>query len=122
MPVVKGYVGDRLMTVLRDTGCSGAVIRKDLVLLNQITGKNQQCLLADGRIKCADVAEVQVDTPYFTGTIKAWCFDTPLYDLILGNFEGVQNPDDPNISWIKSTESTLAVETCNQRKKSSATL
>ena len=117
MPIVKGCVGDRLVTVLRDTGCSGAVIRKDLVLSNQITGKNQQCILADGSIKCADVAEVDVDTPYFTGTVKAWCFDTPLYDLILGNFEGVRKPDDPNKSWMHTTESLLAVETRSQKKK-----
>ena len=32
MSIVKGCVGDKVITVLRDTGCSGAVIRKELVL------------------------------------------------------------------------------------------
>lgn len=36
MPVVKGCVGDKLVTVLRDTG--GAVIRKELVTEEQLTG------------------------------------------------------------------------------------
>ena len=32
VPVVKGCVGDKVISVLRDTGCSGAVIRKELLL------------------------------------------------------------------------------------------
>jgi hypothetical protein len=50
MPVVKGSVRDKLVTVLRDTGCSGAVIRKDLVREDQLTGTTQRCKLADGQI------------------------------------------------------------------------
>ena len=32
VPVVKGRVGDKVISVLRDTGCSGAVNRKELLL------------------------------------------------------------------------------------------
>jgi hypothetical protein len=46
MPVVKGSFGDKLVTVLGDTGCSGAVIRKDLVREDQLTGATQRCKLA----------------------------------------------------------------------------
>ena len=31
MPVVKGRVGEKSVNVLRDTGCSGIVVKKDLV-------------------------------------------------------------------------------------------
>ena len=31
MPVVKGKIGDKTVDVLRDTGCSGIVIKKELV-------------------------------------------------------------------------------------------
>jgi hypothetical protein len=48
MPVVKVCVEDRLVTVLRDTGCGGAVIQKDVVLLEKTC------------IKCGGVAEVDV--------------------------------------------------------------
>ena len=37
MPVVKGRVGETSVDVLRDTGCSGIVV-KDLVSENQFTG------------------------------------------------------------------------------------
>lgn len=103
MPIVKGCIGGRIINVLRDTGCSRAVIRRDLVEPDQMTGQNQKCILADERVVDADLAEVEVDTPYYTGTVIAWCFDNLSYDLILGNFNGVRNPDDPDTSWIRST-------------------
>ena len=37
MPVVKGRVGENSV-VLRDTGCSGIVVKKDLVSEDQFTG------------------------------------------------------------------------------------
>lgn len=37
MPIVKGCVGDKIVNVLRDTGCGGVVIRKNLVKPEQIT-------------------------------------------------------------------------------------
>ena len=36
MPVSKGYVGDKLVQLLRDTGCSGVVVQKSLVTKNSI--------------------------------------------------------------------------------------
>lgn len=51
----------------------------------------------------------------------AWCFDNPSYDLILRNFNGVRNPDDPDTSWIRSTGTTAAVQTRVQAKKLSPT-
>ncbi|XP_062573883.1 uncharacterized protein LOC134235750 [Saccostrea cucullata] len=83
------------------TGCRGAVIRKSLVTSNQLTGKTHKCMLADGSVVDADVAIVEVDTPYFTGTIEVSCFETPMFDLILGNFDGVRKPDNPDIDSIK---------------------
>ena len=117
MPVVKGCVGDRIVNVLRDTGCGGAVIRKDLVKEEQMTGTIQRCVLADGSVVEADVAEVDVDTPYYSGAIVAWCFDNPSYDLILGNIDGVRRADDPDTSWIMAKGITTAVHTRSQVKK-----
>lgn len=37
MPVVKECIGDKLVTVPRDTECHGAVIRKELVTEEQLT-------------------------------------------------------------------------------------
>ena len=34
--------------LLRDTGCSGVVIKQDLVKQDQLNGKIQMCVLIDG--------------------------------------------------------------------------
>ena len=34
LPVIKGFVGDASMSVLRDTGCNGVIVKKDLILMN----------------------------------------------------------------------------------------
>ena len=88
VPIVQGDVSDNVITVLRDTGCSGAVIRKELVLDAQKSRQNQRCLLEDGSYVDAEVEEVHEDTPYYTGTVVAWYSDSQSYDLILGNSKG----------------------------------
>ena len=47
MPVLQGVLNENLVTVLRDTGCSSAVVRKELVKDEQLTGKIQRCILID---------------------------------------------------------------------------
>lgn len=49
MPISAGYVNGSPVTVFRDTGCSGIVLRKTKVSdQNLIDGKQQVCVLADG--------------------------------------------------------------------------
>ena len=45
MPVVKGIVGDKSIDVLRDTGCSGIVIKKEHVSEDQYTADFNSMLL-----------------------------------------------------------------------------
>ena len=47
MPVVKGRVGEKPVDVLRDTGCSGIVVKRDLVSEDQFTGEFHVMLLID---------------------------------------------------------------------------
>ena len=44
MPVRTGWIGDRNVSVLRDTGCSTAVIKRSLVDDNQLTGAEETCV------------------------------------------------------------------------------
>ena len=53
IPVVKGRVGAKTVDVLRDTGCSGVVIKKDLVGKDQFTGDfNVMLLLTTQQGRC----------------------------------------------------------------------
>ena len=52
MPVVKERVGEKTVDVLRDTGCSGIVVKKNLVSEDQFTGDfNVMLLIARSHCK-----------------------------------------------------------------------
>ena len=51
MPILLGKIGDKTVITLRDTGCSGAVVKKKFVKENQYTGKDGYMLLADNSLR-----------------------------------------------------------------------
>ena len=84
------------MNTLRDTGCSGVVVRKKFVNDDQYTGKYCYILLIDNTVRQVPIVKIQVDTPYLKGDVEAQCLPDALYDLIIGNMEGARPPDDPD--------------------------
>lgn len=114
MPVVQGHLNNHNVQVLRDTGCSGIVVRQQLVDQSQQLGMTQGLKLVDGTERCVPVAEVRISSPYFNGTTKAWCMDNPLYDVIIGNVPGAHPPDKPNLEY---KQSVAIVETRAQKQK-----
>ena len=64
MPVVKGGVGEKTVDVLRDTGFSGVVVKKDLVGEDHFTGDFNVMLLIDNTARKVPIARIYVDTPY----------------------------------------------------------
>ena len=91
MPVSKGFVGDKPVDVLRDTGCSGVVVKKSLVNQSQYTGKVQRCAFIDGSVHSFPMAEIDLNTPFYKGHTCAVVIDSPLYPLIIGNIPGVDD-------------------------------
>ena len=62
MLVVKGRVAGKPVNVLRDTGCCGIVVKKNLVTEKQYTGDFSFMLLIDNTVKKAPIARITVDT------------------------------------------------------------
>ncbi|XP_033733588.1 uncharacterized protein LOC117322759 [Pecten maximus] len=93
LPVAIGYIGEVEVSVLRDTGCSGIVVKRNLVSEQQLTSKVVTCVLIDGTVRKVPVAKIVVDTPYFKGETDVLCFENPIYDLIIGNIPGVREPE-----------------------------
>lgn len=120
MPVVQGHINNQLVSVLRDTGCSGIVVKSSLVTETQRLGETQSVRLLDGTDRQVTVAKVTIESPYFCGTTKVWCIDNPLYDIIIGNVEGAHPPDQPNLNYVHSCVG--AVETRGQKAKVKQTL
>ena len=113
MPVVKGRVGEKTVDVLRDTGCSGVVVKKDLVGEDQFTGDFNVMLLIDNTARKVPIARIYVDTPYLKGHVEAQCLSDPIYDLIIGNVRDARDAQNPDPSW----QEACAVTTRNQAKK-----
>ena len=70
MLVVKGKVGEKTVDVLRHTGCSGVVVKKDLVGEDQFTGDFNVMLLIDNTARKVPIARIYVDTPYLKVSVK----------------------------------------------------
>ena len=117
MPVVKGRVGEKSVDVLRDTGCSVIVVKKDLVSEDQFTGDFNVMLLIDNTARKVPIAKIDVDTPYLKGQVKAQCLPDAVYDLIGGNVPGARAADDPDPSWQDHVQEACAVTTRSQAKK-----
>ena len=50
--------------------------------------------MIDGTVRKTPVAEVEVNTPYYQGKVRAVCMRNPLYDVIIGNISGVKSEDE----------------------------
>ena len=93
LPTAVGTVNGQEVRVLRDTGCTGVIVNRNLVSENQFIGK--ECgvtLINDSQQKCP-VARINIDCPFFRGTTDALCIDDPAHDLVIGNIEGSKFPD-----------------------------
>ena len=64
-------------------------------------------------LKEAPIAEIKVDTPYYTGVTQAICLRDPLFDLVNGNIPGARNPNDP----VSGVETCAAAVTRAQARK-----
>ena len=94
MPIKDGLVGNKTVKVLRDTGCSMAVIRSKLVRKDQYTGEVTCLRMIDNSVKRALIARIHVRTPYYTGYLRALCLRDAIFDLVIGNIPGALSPSE----------------------------
>ena len=78
MPFETGYVGKHRVSVLRDSRCSTAVVKRSLVEPYQFTGNYQHCILIDGTVRKVEVANIYVDTPFYEGQLEVLCLEQPI--------------------------------------------
>ena len=84
-----GKIANHNVLTMRNSGCDGVVVKKE-----QFTGGHWVCLLIDGTVGRYPVAELFIDTPFYTGKTLASYMDEPVRDFIVGNIPGVKDPDD----------------------------
>ena len=93
LPTAQGTVNGKKVIALRDTGCTGCVVRRSLVSSDQLLGKESDVTLIDESTQRYPLAMVEIDCPFFTGKTEALCMDGTLYDLVIGNIDGSNLPD-----------------------------
>ena len=117
MSTVQGFVGEKPVEVLRDTGCSGVIVSKDLVPESAYTGRSQTMVMIDYSSRVVPEVKVSIDTPYYKGEVLALCVEKPLVGLIIGNIPGARERNNPDINWVPA----LAVQTRAQAKREGVT-
>ena len=117
MSTVQGFVGEKPVEILRDTGCSGLIVSKDLVPESAYTGRSQTMVMVYYSSRVVPEVKVSIDTPYYKGEVLALCVEKPLVGLIIGNIPGARERNNPDINWIPA----LAVQTRAQAKREGVT-
>ena len=120
MPVTQGKVGGNTVSVLRDTGCSGVLIRRSLVSNDQLTGTNKYCVFVDNTVRQLPLAHVTIDSPYFIGPVEAVCMTDPIYDVIVGNIPQARDPGNPDPKWT-CEDNTISRQKTNLERKQKET-
>ena len=93
LPTAVGTVNGKEVRVLRDTGCTGVVVRRSLVSDGQMLNKQSGVTLINNYKQRCPVARINIDCPIFRGSMDALCIDDPAQYLVIGNIEGSKFPD-----------------------------
>ena len=83
MALTTGKGGENVVEVHCDTGYNGIIVRRELVKKDDFTGSVGYVIAIDRTLKEAPIAEIKVDTPYYTGVTQAICLQDPLFDLVI---------------------------------------
>ena len=93
LPTAIGTVNGKEVRVLRDTGCTGVVVRRSLVSDGQMLNKQSGVTLINNYNQRCPMARINIDCPFFRGSTDALCIDDLAHDLVIVNIEGSKFPD-----------------------------
>ena len=113
MSTVIGMVGKKPVEILRNTGCLGVIVSKDLVPESAYTGRSQTMVMVDYSSRVVPEVKVSIDTPYYKGDVLALCVEKPLVGLIIGTIPCARERSKPYNNWVPA----LAVQTRAQAKQ-----
>ena len=113
MKTLQGILGQKIVNVLRDTGCTGVIVKQSLVPENSFTGNSHMCMMVDRSSLELSKVKVYLNTLYFEGVVIALCMENPLVKVILGSIPGARDTQNPDRKWVPA----LAVKTRAQAKQ-----
>ncbi|KAI3382150.1 hypothetical protein SNEBB_003688, partial [Seison nebaliae] len=89
LEIQEGFVGEKKVNCIKDTGSTQVVVKRSLVEDKQLTGEKKVCVMMNNSKEICSVAEIEIDSPYLKGKVEAICMDDPIVDLIVGNVKSV---------------------------------
>lgn len=93
------------------------IVKRSLVLDSNETGEMSTVYLLDRTALRLPEARVYVDCPFFTGYVTATCMDDPLYEVILGNIDGVPDAAATDANWSEQQRVTIFPKGCPSPKR-----
>ena len=118
LKTAKGFVNGNLVTVLRDSGATVVGVHASLVSETDLTGKIIPCIQFTGSVEKLPVANIFIDTPYYTGTIEAVVGKFPAAELVIGNIPGISEVSERELTeWLDKRHIVSSVETRSMTKK-----
>ena len=72
--VVPGFIADKPVSVLRDSGATVMGVHKDYVSDDDLTGRTIPCYQFSGKVEDMPVARIQIDTPFFVWFCRCSCW------------------------------------------------
>ena len=91
MKFYKGSVNSTPFTLIRDSGSTCVGIKRCLLRKQDFTGEKEKCTMFDGSETMLDVAFAHIETPFYTGIVKALALNNPVADIILGNIADIDD-------------------------------
>lgn len=85
LPVTFGTMNGVNVKILRDSGSTLVVVRKNLVKGTQFNGETAKLIFANGETAMVPKAVIYLDCPLFVGEIEAACLENVPFDVLLGN-------------------------------------
>ncbi|GFR86272.1 hypothetical protein ElyMa_002463300 [Elysia marginata] len=82
LPILRDEIDRREVDVMRDTGCEGVVVGRQLVDAGQLTGECCLLLRIDNTALLAEKAVINLRTPFLSGEVKALCIPDAICDVM----------------------------------------
>ena len=99
LKIVKGAVNGNEAWVLRDTGCTTVCMSKEFAKKLGLKSNDEKLItLANGSECICHETEIDLDSPYLTGTVMALIMDCPVADIIIGE-----------IAYMKVSQSSIEI-------------
>ena len=99
LPVMCGKVKNKNVEILRENGCNGLIVKRQLVYEVNFIEKVGYMMTVNRTLIRTTIARIEVDMPLYTDTVEAICMKNPLFELIIGNVPGAKKQNGPNLEW-----------------------